>query len=104
MSRTAFDGSRAHQPGSPAEDDGPWADGGPGPRVPNRVGPWVGDRQPNLTAVQGPADANLRDDAAAPRERPRADPTRDTAPIQGRAVRDLPARPGGRHALPGESD
>src|SRR2546425_9112502 len=104
MSRTAFDGSGAHQSGSPAEDDGPWADGVPGPRVPHIVGPWVGDRQPDLPAVQGPSDADLRDDATAPREGARPDPTRDTAPVQGRAVRDLPACPGGRHALPGEAD
>src|SRR5437667_2449334 len=104
MARSAFDDWRAHQSGSPPKDDGARADRVPGSGVPHAVGPRLGDREPNLADLQGPADADLCDDAAAPRERARADPSRDPAPIQGRAVRDVPAGPRGRPALAGEAN
>src|SRR3989442_4079516 len=104
MSSPAFEGSRAHQSRPPPEDGGPRTDGIPGPRVPHLVGPRLGDGEPDLAALEGPADAHLCDDAATPRKRARPDLARDAAPLQGRPVRDLPADPRGRHAIASETN
>src|SRR3989442_8121372 len=104
MSSPAFEGSRAHQSRPPPEDGGPRTHGIPSPRLPHVVGPRLGDGEPDLAALEGPANAHLCDDAAAPRKRVRPDLARDAPPLQGGPIRDLPADPRGRHAIPRETN
>src|SRR5439155_26727116 len=81
-----FEGFRADQPGTRSKADGTRPDGVPGARVPYPPGSRSGDGDPNLALVEGPSDANLYDDAAAPSERPRADPAGDAAAIRAGLV------------------
>src|SRR5205823_5276047 len=80
ISRLAFEGFRADQPGAGPEVDGARPNGIPGPGVPDAPRSRRRDGKPDLPPVEGPADADIHDDAAAAPERARANPAGDAAP------------------------
>src|SRR5207249_2158721 len=82
ISRLAFEGFRADQPGAGPEVDGARPDGIPGPGVPDAPRSRRRDGKPDLPPVEGPADADIHDDAAAAPERARANPAGDAASVR----------------------
>src|SRR5439155_9386645 len=79
-------------------------DGETAPRVTNPPGSWSGDGDSDLAFVKGPSDADLCDDAAAPPERPGADPSGNTAAVRAGLVRRVPPSPRRRPSIAGEAN
>src|SRR5204862_8241042 len=82
ISRLAYQGFRADQPGAGPEVDGARRDGIPGPGVPDAPRSRRRDGKSDLPTVEGRADADIDDDAATATERARGSPAGGAGPVR----------------------